>query len=49
MNGTGHSASRSLGAIAVVGFLAVHASAVRPGTADLRLSPRPGDWRSWRA
>jgi hypothetical protein len=41
MNGTGHSASRSLGAIAVAGLLAVHGSAVRPGTADVRVPPSP--------
>jgi sugar lactone lactonase YvrE len=41
MNGTGHSASRSLGAIAVAGLLAVHGSAARPGTADLHLPPVP--------
>lgn len=41
MIGTGHSASRSLGAIAVAGLLAVHGSAVRPGTADVRVPPSP--------
>ena len=41
MNGTGHSASRSLGAIAVAGLLAVHGSAARPGTADVRVPPSP--------
>jgi sugar lactone lactonase YvrE len=41
MNGTGNSASRSLGAIAVAGILAAHGSAVRPGTADLRSMPAP--------
>ena len=41
MNGTGHSASRSLGAIAVAGLLAVHGSAVRPGTAAVRVPPSP--------
>jgi sugar lactone lactonase YvrE len=41
VNGTGHSASRSLGAIAVAGLLAVHGSAVRPGTADVRVPPSP--------
>jgi sugar lactone lactonase YvrE len=41
MTGTGHSASRSLGAIAVAGLLAVHGSAVRPGTAGLGLPPAP--------
>ena len=46
MNGTGHSASRSLGAIAVAGLLAVHGSAVRPGTADVRVPPSPGGWPS---
>jgi sugar lactone lactonase YvrE len=41
MSGTGNSASRSLGAIAVAGILAGQGSAVRPGTADLRSMPAP--------
>jgi hypothetical protein len=41
MNGAGHGASRSLGAIAVAGLLTVHGSVVRPGAADLRSMPAP--------
>jgi sugar lactone lactonase YvrE len=41
MSGTGDSASRSLGAIAVAGLLAVHGSVARPGTTELRQPPSP--------
>jgi hypothetical protein len=39
MNGTGNSAAKSLGAIAVAGLLAAHWPGMRPGTADLRSPP----------
>ena len=41
MNGMGHGASGSFGAIAVAALLAAHGPAVRPGTADLRSMPAP--------
>lgn len=41
MNGTAPNASRSPGAIAVAGLLAVHGLAVWPGTAELRPLPAP--------
>ena len=42
MSQTGHSTSRSLGAIAVAGLLGAHGLGRRPGTADVRLVP---PWR----
>jgi hypothetical protein len=41
VNGTAIGRSRSLGAIAVAGLLAVHGSAGWPGAADLRSPPAP--------